>query len=34
MVVSDDCKVKRKIKVVFGTKKQADGFQFVCFSWK
>ena len=34
MVVDDDCKVKRKIKVVFGTKEQADGFQGVCFSWK
>ena len=34
LVVSDDCTVKNKIKVVFNTKEQADGFRGMCFSWK
>ena len=34
LVVSDDCTVKNKIKVVFNTKEQADGFKGMCFSWE
>lgn len=33
MVVSEECTVKQNIAVVFDTKKQADGFQGMCFSW-
>lgn len=34
MIVSDDCVVKKEIKIVFTSKDQADGFQGMCFSWK
>ena len=34
LVVSDDCTVKNKIKVVFTSKEQADGFKGMCFSWE
>ena len=34
MVVSDDCTVEKKIKVVFNSKEQADGFRGMGFSWK
>lgn len=34
LVVSDDCTVEKKIKVVFSSKEQADGFKGMCFSWK
>lgn len=34
MVVSDDCTVEKKIKVVFNSKEQADGFKGMCFSWE
>ncbi len=34
MIVNDDCTVKKKIKVVFDSKNQADGFKGMCFSWK
>ena len=33
-VVSEKCSVKDKIKVVFSTKEQADGFYGMCFSWR
>lgn len=32
MVVSDECKVEKEIKVVFSSKEQADGFRGMCFS--
>lgn len=34
MVVSDDCRVEKEIKVVFNSKEQADGFRGMCFSWE
>lgn len=34
MVVSDDCTVKKEIKIVFKSKEQADDFQGMCFSWE
>lgn len=34
LVVSDDCTVKKEIKITFSTKEQADGFRGICFSWK
>ncbi len=34
MVVSDDCTVRKEIKVVFNSKEQADGFRGMCFSWE
>lgn len=34
LVVNDDCTVKNKIKVVFTSKEQADGFKGMCFSWE
>ena len=34
LVVSDACTVKNKIKVVFTSKEQADGFKGMCFSWE
>ena len=34
LIVSDDCIVKKEIKVVFDSKGQADGFRGMCFSWE
>ena len=34
LVVNNDCTVQAKIKVVFNSKEQADGFYGMCFSWK
>ena len=34
LIVSDDCTVKNKIKVIFTSKEQADGFKGMCFSWE
>ena len=34
LVVSDNCIVKKEIKVVFTSKEQADGFKGMCFSWE
>lgn len=34
MVVSDDCRVEKEIKVVCNSKEQVDGFRGMCFSWE
>ncbi len=34
LVVSEDVKVDKEIKIVFDSAEQADGFYGVCFSWK
>ena len=33
-IVSEDCTVEKKIKVVFNSKGQADDFRGMCFSWE
>jgi hypothetical protein len=33
-LISDDVKIINELKLVFGSKEQADGFYGVCFSWR
>ena len=33
LIVNNNCDVKKEIKIVFGSKEQADGFYGICFSW-
>lgn len=33
LVVNDNCKVNKEIKIVFSNKEQADGFKGICFNW-